>query len=191
MPALRFHTVYPANQVFALGQAGVQQGNSTPLVKGEKNILKKQHRKPPTSDEKVFTTSQHQTDAQTVSKAIATLERCPPVLLLSMNLQSMEQPARQLGSAVLAVPSPSPLLPLTAPLLQGQSEKQRQPRCCVGTVQLLLKTLVCSQHHCGHKSQSSIRAAMKKVNSTPARPSTLQDHILFLDKFGLTQATPC
>lgn len=105
-----------------------------------------------------------------------------PSFIAEHELQAME-------SAVPAVPSPSPLLPPSALSLQGPSEKRRWPcKHCSA----IAKTLVCYHQHCfGYKSHSSTRVAMKKVNSSPARPKALQDHVLILDKSGLAQAALC
>lgn len=50
---------------------------------------------------------------------------------------------------------------------------------------------VCCQHHSGPKPHTNVRVTMKKVNSTSARPSTLQDCILFSNKLSPMEPTLC
>jgi len=70
--------------------------------------------------------------------------------------------------------SPPASRPPSAYSLWGQGEKQRWPSCCTNTLQQQLKhwcvigiVLVTNLKH------STIWAAMKKVNSIPARPSAI------------------
>lgn len=127
-------------------------------------------------------------------QAIATSEKLSPVLLLSVDLQGTEHGLGQLGLAVLAVFLSQPFAPQppTSNLLAAGVEQETEtalPLC--KHCSAIAKKLVWHQNRFCHKSHSNIRVAVTKANSTPARASTMQDDIVFLDKFGLTRFTLC
>jgi len=90
-----------------------------------------------------------------------------------MTLYGKEYLFAQVGSAVPAASPPS-LLPIPGLLAAGQSEEQRRPWPCAITAQQQLKDwCVINTALVTNLKHSTIRAAMKKINSIPARLSTV------------------
>jgi len=119
-----------------------------------------------------LTTSHKQTDAQPVSKQQLLWKDYPLVLLLSMTSYGTEYPPGQLRSAVLAVTAPS-LLP-TPSLLTGRAKQDTETALTLCKhCSAIPKTLVCYSVSVTNQKHHTTWAAMKKIYSIPARPSTL------------------
>ena len=127
-----------------------------------------------------LTTSCKQIDVQLVSRQWLPWKRtltppssASPVLLLSMTLYHMGYPFGEFGSTVPAVSPPSLLPTQSLPYTVATEWKTEKALMLCKYCSPITKTLLCYQHRFSHKSKhSTTGAAMKTVNSIPARPST-------------------